>query len=78
VGVVAGVRLPPPALCIIRSRHHAIHKAALDAAIAFNTQPDDSADAAARWLAAGSRAVYFGVQQNQAQAQANRSPEPMA
>ena len=34
---------------------NAIRKAAPGAAIAFNTRPDDSADAAARWLAAGSR-----------------------
>ena len=36
---------------------NAVHKAAPGAAIAFNTRPDDSADAAARWLAAGRQAV---------------------
>ena len=32
---------------------NAVHKAAPRAAIAFNTRPDDSADAAARWLPTG-------------------------
>ena len=36
---------------------NAIRKAAPGAAIAFNTRPDDSADAAARWVTAGSRAL---------------------
>ncbi len=38
-------------------RANRVHKGAPDAAIAFNTVPHDSADAAARWLEAGSRAV---------------------
>jgi hypothetical protein len=29
---------------------NAVHQAAPGAAIAFNTRPEDSADAAARWL----------------------------
>ncbi|PYR02062.1 MAG: hypothetical protein DMF97_05785 [Acidobacteria bacterium] len=36
---------------------NAIRKVAPGAAIAFNTRPDDSADAAARGLALGSRVV---------------------
>ena len=32
---------------------NAIYRAAPNAAIAFNTRPDDSADAAARWLSRG-------------------------
>jgi hypothetical protein len=52
-----------PQPCIIRSRHQRLRKTALGAAIAFNTLPDDSADAAARWLAAGNRAVSSGYQQ---------------
>ena len=32
---------------------NAVHKAAPGAAIAFNTRPEDSADAAARWLKGG-------------------------
>jgi len=52
-----GVRLPPRHLALFEVVINAIRKAAPGAAIAFNTRPDDSADAAARWVAAGSRAV---------------------
>ena len=57
VVVGGGVRLPPRGLALFEVVINAIHKAAPGAAIAFNTRPDDSADAAARWLAAGSPAV---------------------
>jgi hypothetical protein len=57
VVVGAGVRLPPRGLALFEVVINAIHKAAPGAAIAFNTRPDDSAEAAARWLAGGSRAV---------------------
>ena len=57
VVIGAGVRLPPRGLALFETVVNAVHKAAPGAAIAFNTRPDDSADAAARWLAAGSRAV---------------------
>src|SRR5215831_6271905 len=50
VVIGAGVRLPPRRLAIFETVINAIHKAAPGAAIAFNTRPDDSADAAARWL----------------------------
>jgi hypothetical protein len=53
----AGVRVPPRGLVLFEAVINAIHRAAPGAAIAFNTRPDDSADAAARWLAPGSRAV---------------------
>ena len=52
-----GVRLPPRHLALFEVVINTIRKAAPGAAIAFNTRPDDSADAAARWVAAGSRAV---------------------
>jgi len=55
--VGAGVRMPPRSLVLFEVVINAIRKAAPGAAIAFNTRPDDSADAAARWLTAGSRAV---------------------
>ena len=55
VVIGAGVRLPPRRLGIFEAVINAIHKAAPSAAIAFNTRPDDSADAAARWLGSGSR-----------------------
>jgi hypothetical protein len=50
VVIGAGVRLPPRRLAIFEAVLNAIHKAAPGATIAFNTRPDDSADAAARWL----------------------------
>ena len=57
VVVGAGLRLPPRHLALFEVVINTIHKTAPGAAIAFNTRPDDSADAAARWVAAGSRAV---------------------
>src|SRR5258705_4356239 len=57
VVVGAGVRLPPRGLALFEIVINAVHKAAPGAAIAFNTRPDDSADAAARWLVAGSGEV---------------------
>jgi len=50
VVIGGGVRLPPRRLPIFEAVINAIHKAAPGATIAFNTRPDDSADAAARWL----------------------------
>jgi hypothetical protein len=52
VVIGAGVRLPPPRLHIFEAVVNAVHRAAPRATIAFNTRPDDSADAAARWLPA--------------------------
>ena len=54
VVVGGGVRLAQRRLALFEVVINAIHKAAPGAAIAFNTRPDDSADAASRWLAAGS------------------------
>jgi hypothetical protein len=53
----AGVRLPPRGLALFEAVVNAVHKASPGAAIAFNTVPQDSADAAARSLAGRSRAV---------------------
>lgn len=53
VVIGAGVRLPPRLLPIFEIVINAVRKAAPQAAIAFNTRPDDSADAAARWLPTG-------------------------
>lgn len=50
VVVGAGVRLPPNRLALFEVVVNAIHRAAPHTAIAFNTRPDDSAAAAARWL----------------------------
>jgi hypothetical protein len=55
VVIGAGVRLPPKRLAVFEAVVNAAHKAAPRAAIAFNTRPDDSAAAAARWLPAGGR-----------------------
>ena len=56
VVIGAGVRLPPRGLALFETVINAVHKAAPGAAIAFNTRPDDSADAAARGLALAMRA----------------------
>ena len=52
VVIGAGVRLPPPRLGLFEEVINAVHRAAPGAAIAFNTRPDDSAEAAARWIPA--------------------------
>jgi hypothetical protein len=53
VVIGAGLRLPPQSLLMFEAVVNAVHKAAPGAAIAFNTHPEDSADAAARVLPAG-------------------------
>jgi hypothetical protein len=50
VVIGAGIRLPPRSLVMFEAVINAVHRAAPDAVIAFNTRPEDSADAAARWL----------------------------
>ena len=50
VVIGAGVRLPPKRIAIFEAVINVIHKAAPSATIAFNTLPENSADAAARWL----------------------------
>ena len=57
VVIGAGVRVPPRNLALFEVVINAVRKVAPGAGIAFNTRPDDSADAAARGLALGSRAV---------------------
>ena len=57
VVIGGGVRLPARGLALFEAVINTVHHAAPGAAIAFNTRPDDSADAAARALALGSRAV---------------------
>ena len=52
VVIGGGVRLPPKNLLLFETIVNTLHKAAPNAAIAFNTVPEDSADAAARWLSA--------------------------
>ena len=50
VVIGGGLRLPPKSLALFEMVVNVIHKAAPDAAIAFNTRPEDTADAAARQL----------------------------
>lgn len=50
VVIGAGIRLPPHSLTMFEAVINAVHRAAPGATIAFNTRPEDSADAAARWL----------------------------
>jgi hypothetical protein len=52
VVIGGGLRLPPKSLLLFETVVNAIHKAAPTAAIAFNTNPEDTAEAAARWLKA--------------------------
>ena len=50
VVIGAGIRVPPPQLALFEAILNAVHRAAPAAAIAFNSRPEDSVDAAARWL----------------------------
>jgi hypothetical protein len=45
-----GLRIPPKGLALFESIVNVVHKAAPGAAIAFNTRPEDTAEAAARQL----------------------------
>jgi hypothetical protein len=53
VVIGAGIRLPPKSLVLLETVINAVHKAAPNASIAFNTRPEDTAQAAARRLPTG-------------------------
>jgi hypothetical protein len=53
VVIGAGIRLPPKSLSLLETVINAVRKGAPNAPIAFNTRPEDTAEAAARWLQAG-------------------------
>jgi hypothetical protein len=53
VVIGGGLRIPPKSLALFETVVNIIHKAAPKAAIAFNTRPEDTADAAARQVKAG-------------------------
>jgi hypothetical protein len=53
VVIGGGLRLPPKSLALFEVVVNAVHRAAPNAKIAFNTRPEDTADAAARWIDAG-------------------------
>lgn len=50
VVIGAGLRLPPKGLLMFENVVNSIHKVAPDSAIAFNTRPEDTAEAADRWV----------------------------
>jgi hypothetical protein len=50
VVIGGGIRIPPKGLVLFERVVNAIHKGAPAAAIAFNTHPEDTAEAAARSL----------------------------
>jgi hypothetical protein len=50
VVIGGGVRLPPNRLVLFEKVVNTVHRAAPQAAIAFNTRPEDSGAAAARWI----------------------------
>jgi hypothetical protein len=50
VVVGGGLRLPPKGLLMFEKVVNSIHKTAPGAAIAFNTRPEDTAEAADRWV----------------------------
>ena len=52
VVIGGGLRLPPKSLALFELVVNAVHRAAPSAAIAFNTRPEDTAEAAARQLKA--------------------------
>lgn len=52
VVIGGGLRFPPKSLPLFEAVINAVHKAAPNAAIAFNTRPEDTAEAAGRWLKA--------------------------
>jgi hypothetical protein len=51
VVIGGGMRIPPKGLPFFEKVVNAIHQNAPRAAIAFNTRPEDTAEAAARWIA---------------------------
>jgi hypothetical protein len=55
VVIGAGIRIPPKSLALFEIVVNAVHQGAPQAAIAFNTRPEDTAEAAARWLPASPR-----------------------
>ena len=52
VVIGAGLRLPPKRMVFFERVVNAVHRRAPQAAIAFNTRPEDTAEAAARWIGA--------------------------
>jgi hypothetical protein len=51
VVIGGGVRIPPKSLLLFETLVNTVHKSAPNAFIAFNTKPEDTGAAAARWIA---------------------------
>ena len=52
VVIGGGIRIPPKSLLLFEALINVVHKSASSAFIAFNTRPEDTGAAAARWLKA--------------------------
>ncbi len=50
VVIGGGIRIPPKSLLLFEMLINAVHKSAPNAFIAFNTKPEDTGAAAARWI----------------------------
>lgn len=50
VVIGGGVRIPPASLLLFETLINMVHKSAPSAFIAFNTKPEDTGAAAARWI----------------------------
>ena len=50
VVIGGGIRIPPKSLLLFERLLNSVHKSAPEASIAFNTVPQDTADAAGRWF----------------------------
>lgn len=50
VVIGGGVRIPPKSLLLFETLVNTVHKSAPSAFLAFNTKPEDTAAAAARWI----------------------------
>lgn len=72
VVIGAGLRLPPKSLALFEQVVNAVHRAAPDAAIAFNTHPEDTAKAAVR-STVGKRLFTFSSRQPQVRPTSRRS-----
>lgn len=50
VVIGGGLRLPPKSLLLFETLVNVVHRSAPNASIAFNTNPEDTGAAAARWI----------------------------
>jgi len=50
VVIGGGIRIPPKSLLLFEAIVNAVHENTPSARIAFNTRPEDTAEAAARWI----------------------------